>query len=441
MDLLSHYTNIYEPLRRLFLLFHIAIQKGEPMNYQGRVESLDFFGNGILHLNQKCYFVKNALPLEEIEFELTEEKKKFAKGYSTNIFRKSPHRKIPACVAYGSCGGCDFQHTDYELEAKAKENHVLRTLQHIGGLRDFNFLPLQKPKKVYNYRNNVTFHMKNGKTCFYRESSHDHIEVSSCYLLEPKLNKAAALISEMNLKDATSVMLRCDNTDHLIAVIFGTRIRDFSSFVGEGKPFTGIVTVNEQGTKVFGNEYLQFNFDGILFKVSYRSFFQIHTEAALEMLSYCTLLLHGGHKNILDLYCGVGSIGQYIASSSANLYGIEIVKDAVTLAKENAERNSLNAKYIVGKTEDRLKNLLKKIPHCDTIILDPPRQGLQKSAAPIITDYGAETILYISCDPASLSRDLKILTEKYNVISVKPFDLFPRTSHVETVCLLSKKEK
>lgn len=412
------------------------------MSYQGKVLGLDFFGNGILRLDGKCCFVKNALPAEQIAYELTEEKKKYAKGHSTEIYYPSYHRVAPACVCYGVCGGCDFQHTDYTLEATAKESHVLRTLKQIGGLGDFRFLPLQKPKKVYGYRNNVTFHMKNGKTCFYRESTHDHIEVSSCEILEPKLNRAVNLINEMNLKDASSVILRCDNTGHLIAVIFGTRIKDFSSFVGEEKLFTGIVTVNEQGTKVFGNEYLLFDFDGVHFKVSYRSFFQIHTDAALEMLSYCTLLLSGGeHKNILDLYCGVGSIGQYIASSSSNLYGIEVVKDAVTLAKENAERNSLNAKYIVGKTEDRLKNLLKKIPHCDTVILDPPRQGLQKSAAPILADYGAETILYISCDPASLSRDLKILSEKYNVISAKPFDLFPRTSHVETVCLMSKKEK
>ena len=410
------------------------------MTYLGKVESLDFFGNGILHLDGKCCFIKNALPTEEIAFELTEDKKRFAKGYSTEIHRKSPHRVAPACVCYGSCGGCDFQHTDYSLEAEAKEKHVQRSLQQIGKICDFEFLPLEKPNLTYGYRNNVTFHMKNGKTCFYRESTHDHVAVDHCDLLEPKLNKALDMINGMRLKDASSVILRCDNTDHLIAVIFGTKIKDFSSFVGEGKIFTGIVTVNEQGTKIYGDEYLYFRFDGLQYKVSYRSFFQIHTDAALNMLRYCKMLLGGNHKNMLDLYCGVGSIGQYLASSETNLFGIEIVKDAVDLAKENAKNNGLEAKYIVGKTEERLKNLLKKIPYCDTVIIDPPRQGLQKSAAPILTDYGAETILYISCDPASLSRDLRVLTEKYKVISAKPFDLFPRTAHVETVCLLKKRE-
>ena len=184
---------------------------------------------------------------------------------------------------------------------------------------------------------------------------------------------------------------------------------------------------------------LCFDLDGLRFRATFRSFFQIHTEAALNMLRYCRVLLEGEHiENILDLYCGVGSIGQYLGSRKTRVYGIEIVKDAVKIAKENAKNNGIESKYIIGKTEDHLKNLLKKIPHADTVILDPPRQGLQKNTARILNDYGAERILYISCDPASLSRDLKELSQNYRVISAKPFDFFPRTAHVETVVLLSR---
>lgn len=410
------------------------------MSYFGKTESLDFFGNGIIHKDGKCCFIKNALPHEEICYELTEEKRKYAKGSSVEIFRKSPHRVAPACLYYGACGGCDFQHTDYVPEAAAKESHVRRVLQKIGGAQDFKFYPLEVPEGIYGYRNNVTFHMRDGKTCFYRENTHDHIEISYCYLLEPKLNKALKEINAMALKDATSVVLRCDNTDHLIAVIYDTKIKDFSSFVGEDKLFTGIITINEQGTRTFGDDMLRFHFDGMNFKVSYRSFFQINTYAALNMLRYCAFQLIGcKHQNLLDLYCGVGSIGQYLASVNTTVYGIEIVKDAVKLAKENAEANQIQAKYIIGKTEDHLKNLLKKIPRADTVILDPPRQGLQRDTAKVLADYKADTILYISCDPASLSRDLKMLSETYQLISAKPFDLFPRTAHCETVCLLKRK--
>lgn len=409
------------------------------MSYFGKTESLDFFGNGILHMDGKCCFIKNALPTEEIRFELTEEKKRFAKGHSIEICRRSPHRVAPFCPYYGSCGGCDYQHADYSLEKTAKENHVLRSLKQIGGIRDFNILPMETPEKLYGYRNHATFHMKDGKTCFYRESTHDHIEIDRCELLEPKLNEAMAQINAMTLKDATSVVLRCDNTGHLIAAIYGTKVKDFSSFVGENKLFSGIIVINEQETRVFGEEMLCFNLDGLRFRVTFRSFFQIHTEAALNMLRYCRILLEGEqNNNLLDLYCGVGSIGQYLASENTRVYGIEIVKDAVKIAKENAKNNEIESKYIIGKTEDHLKNLLRKIPKADTVILDPPRQGLQKNTAEILNDYGADRILYISCDPASLSRDLKELSKNYRVLSAKPFNFFPRTAHVETVVLLSR---
>lgn len=412
------------------------------MSYCGKIESLDFFGNGILHMEGKCCFIKNALPNEEVRFELSEEKRKFAKGQSVEIFQRSPHRLTPCCPYYGSCGGCDFQHVAYDSEKEAKENHVLRSLNQIGRIRDFSFLSLESPENLYGYRNHVTFHMKNGKTCFYREKTHDHIEISRCVLLEPKLNEAMAQINSMMLKDATSVVLRCDNTEHLIAVIYGTKVKDFSSFVGEDKLFTGIIAINEQGTRVFGDETLCFNLDGLQFRATFRSFFQIHTEAALNMLRYCHVLLEGENsRNMLDLYCGVGSIGQYLASEHTHVYGIEIVKDAVKIAKENARMNGIHGKYIVGKTEIHLKNLLKKIPKADTVILDPPRQGLQKNTAAILNKYGAERILYISCDPASLSRDLRGLSQTYQVTSVKPFNFFPRTAHCETVALLSKVNK
>ena len=412
------------------------------MSYFGKTESLDFFGNGILHMDGKCCFIKDALPTEEIRFELTEEKKKFAKGYSVEICRRSPYRTAPSCPYYGSCGGCDFQHVDYSQEKAAKENHVLRALKQIGGLRDFRFLPLEEPEKLYGYRNHVTFHMRNGKTCFYREKTHDHIEIDHCDLLEPKLNEALKQINAMALKDATSVVLRCDNTGHLIAAIYGTKVKDFSAFVGENKLFSGIIVINEQGSRVFGDEMLCFDLDGLRFRATFRSFFQIHTEAALNMLRYCRVLLEGEHiENLLDLYCGVGSIGQYLGSRKTRVYGIEIVKDAVKIAKENAKNNGIESKYIIGKTEDHLKNLLKKIPHADTVILDPPRQGLQKNTAAVLNHYGAERILYISCDPASLSRDLKELSQKYRVLSAKPFDFFPRTAHVECVVLLTKAHK
>ena len=409
------------------------------MDQYGKVESLDFFGNGILHQEGKCCFIKNALPKEEIHYRLSEEKKRYAKGVSTEICLASPYRQKPFCACYGQCGGCDFQHVDYRLEVAAKENHVLRSLKQIGGMDDFEFLPLAEGEQIYGYRNHATFQMKEGRTCFYQAQSHRHVSVEQCGLLEPVLNEALFVINGLALKEADTVALRCDNTGHLVAVIYGNIKRDLADVLEKHEIFTGIVTVWEKGTRVYGDEYLYYDFDGRRLKVSFRSFFQVNTEAALSMLRYCRTLTEScTHRRILDLYCGVGSIGLYLASPEDRLYGIEIVKDAVILAGENAKNNGIKAKYLAGKTEQQLRSFLKQIPQADFVILDPPRQGLQKNTPEILLEYAAETILYISCDPASLSRDLKALSEKYKLISAKPFDLFPRTSHVETVVLLSQ---
>ena len=158
------------------------IKRGKMTNF-GKVESLDFFGNGILHKDGKCCFIKNALPYEEIMYELTVEKKNFARGETVELLSPSLQRLKPPCPYYGSCGGCDFQHIDYPGETTAKEDHVKRVVAKIGGCENIDFLPLERSKQLYGYRNHVNFHMKDGKTCFYREMSHDYVEVKRCDLL------------------------------------------------------------------------------------------------------------------------------------------------------------------------------------------------------------------------------------------------------------------
>ena len=407
----------------------------------GKAESLDFFGNGIIRADGKCCFIKNALPREEVIYVLEEEKKRFARGRAEEIVLPSPRRRTPPCPVYGSCGGCDFQHVEYALEADAKEKHVFRALKQIAGVADFEFLPLERPRRVYGYRNNVTFHMREGKTCFYRPKTHDHIAVSRCELAENAVNEMVLAVNEMGLTEASSVTLRCDNTGGRAAVIYGDENTDFSEYVRENGAFTGILAVGGKGERRFGDPSLFYSVNGRFFSVLPRSFFQIHTEAAETMLRFCAeLLLEKENRSILDLYCGVGSIGISLAAPGDSVFGIEIVPEAAARSAVNAAANGVDGTYRTGKTEHRLKRFLEKIPKADVVILDPPRQGLQKDTAKILADYGAETLLYISCDPASLSRDLIALKETYAVRVVKPFDLFPRTSHVETVVLMSRKD-
>ncbi|HMM05678.1 MAG TPA: class I SAM-dependent RNA methyltransferase [Clostridiales bacterium] len=410
------------------------------MTYCGKIESLDFFGNGILHKDGKCCFIKNALPFEEIMYTLTEDKKSYARGETVEILSPSLQRVKPPCPYYGDCGGCHFQHIDYRGEVAAKEQHVARVLAKIGGCADLELLPFVPAQRVFAYRNQVTFHMQGGQTCFYRQATHDYVTVNRCELLEDDLNKAVAEINAAGLMEATSVSLRRDNTGHVFAVVNGGSAAKAKELLSFSRVITGVAAVSEKGTAVYGDGTLFFDLDGIKLKTSYKSFFQVNTEMAKTMLRYGKDLFKGDKKGVLlDLYCGVGSIGLYLADCFQKVYGIEIVKDAAVLAGENAAANGIEAEYISGKTENRLKDLLKKVPRADVVLLDPPRQGLQKDVAKTVAAYGAQNILYISCDPASLSRDLQELTKSYKVVSAKPFDLFPRTAHVETCVLLSHK--
>jgi 23S rRNA (uracil1939-C5)-methyltransferase len=412
------------------------------MAYFGKVERLDFFGNGILHHHGKCCFVKNALPFEEVRYELTDEKKNYARGETVELLSPSLQRLKPPCPYYGTCGGCDFQHVVYEEEAAAKESHVKRQLEKIGGCKDFAFMPLQGAQSRYSYRNHVTFHMKEGQTCFYREATHDFVAIKHCDLLDDDLNLVVSEMHDFDLSKATSISLRKDNTGHVFAAVNGEEEDKVKNLLNLSDIITGAVAINEKRTTVFGDDTLLFDLDGIMLKTSFRSFFQVNTEMTKIMLRYCKDLLAGVEKGVLlDLYSGVGSIGLYLGSCFQKVFGIEIVNDAVHLAEDNAAANGIEAEYVVGKAESRLNDLLKQVPKADVVILDPPRQGLQKNVAKTIAAYGAKHILYISCDPASLSRDLKELNKVYRVVFVKPFDLFPRTAHVETVVLMSRVEK
>lgn len=405
------------------------------MNYFGKTESLDFFGNGIVHINGKCYFVKNALPGEEVGFSVHTEKKKYGMGYAEEITVSSPHRRKPSCPYYEACGGCQFLHCSYEQEAKAKENHVRRMLREFLNECDYVFHPAEQ---TYGYRNHAIFHMKEGKTCFYRQKSHDHIAISQCDLLSPELNRILNTINNLSFLHSVSAELRMDNTGHTLVVLSGEDKLEAQKLFESGVT-DGVVFRSPREIVTFGSDILLYNLDGIKLNCSYQSFFQVNTEMALLMLRDLKTVLHGNkEQNVLDLYCGVGTLGLYLCGDCGGLFGIEIVEQAAETAKINALENGIEGRYFAGKTEDRLSDMLKQVPQAHLVIIDPPRQGLMKDTADILNAYNAERLLYISCDPSALARDLKTITKRYRPVFCRSYDLFPRTGTVETVCLLSK---
>ena len=392
----------------------------DKINNTFTVESLDFFGNGIIHdVEGKCIFVKNALPGEEVSdssLAITESKKRYSRAVISEVLQPSPHRIDVDCEYFSQCGGCQFRHCDYETEIKAKETHLRRLLGKTIGEEDvfrvfFGVVPAFSRN---NYRNHAVFHMHGGKACFYRENSHDYISIRQCPLLHSELNSLLKTTNNIDNKKVKELDLRCDNTGHLVSA------------------------ADDNADKL-----LTYDICGVQLNVPANGFFQVNTEMAEVMLSYVKALTDEiDCRRLLDLYCGVGTIGIISGKGrDISVTGIEVVPSAVEQAQRNAQQNGIKAQYYQGKTEDELKKLLNKLLPQDMVIIDPPRQGLQNSTAKILSDYAADHLIYVSCDPATLCRDLKTLLKIYKIKSVKAFDLFPGTSHVETVVLMSRVRK
>ncbi|MEG1822658.1 MAG: class I SAM-dependent RNA methyltransferase [Clostridiales bacterium] len=406
---------------------------------KGTVESLDFFGQGIIKEDGKCIFVKNALPGEVVSYELLKNNKKFAKGETTEIEKSSAQRIDAPCPHYGVCGGCQFQHVSYEEEVKAKEDHVKNVLRRIGGFKDIPFLPMDKNTKQFAYRNKVVWHLEKGKTGFFKENSKSFLPISSCLLLEDALNEATAVIDTLDLKGIETLAMRSNEKGEIAMVIQGKIAKDEIVKIEKSCPNIHSIYVDNY---IHGNKDFSISLGKIPFELSPKSFFQVNRQTAADMLDFAKEALGNDKKDVLlDLYCGVGAVGIYLADNFKNLYGIESFKEAVGYAEKNAKAQGVKAQFMAGKIENTLTEMLENINKADVVVVDPPRSGLDKKVAKTIKDYGSNEILYISCDPGTMSRDLYVLSDKYTIKTIKPFNLFPRTAHVECVVLMSRVSK
>ena len=404
---------------------------------KGIIEGLDFFGQGILREHGKCLFLKNGLPGENVEYQITVSKRNYAKGTVLKIAEESPHRVTPPCPHFGRCGGCSFQHCDEETELTAKENHVKNVLYRIGGLQDFNMLPLDRQRPMYHYRNKVTWHMRHGQTGFFIKGSKDWIPIDHCMLLAKPLSIATDDINKIGLRHSKTIMLRTNEKGELFAVINGGTCQDATKLSTQCSLIKGVATAENIDGKM-----PLITLGKYCYEVTPGSFFQINFTEMEALITFVKehMLLPKKDGILLDLYCGVGTLGITFSKYFQEIWGIESYSEAVPVAQRNAANNGVCGHYIAAKTEDSLETLIHRIPTPHTVVVDPPRSGLAPSAAKTLSQCGAQQIIYISCDPATLSRDLKILKDNYKINLVKPFNLFPRTSHLETVVLLQKND-
>ena len=396
-----------------------------------KIDKLDHYGRGITRINNKTAFIENALPGEIVEVKIHKEKKKFIEGSVLKYIQKSDKRISTNCPYYESCGGCNIMHLDYQNQLKFKQDKIQNIINKYlnKNVKINNIIGCDTNK---NYRNKVTFQVKEN-IGFYKNSTYDIISIDECLISDELINNCIKCLKRLDLKSIDKITCRTGSNE--LMIIIETKSIDLDITPLKEIAHSIYLKTNNEYTHVFGNKNIYEILDNYKFKISPDSFFQININTCLKLYNKVKDYVGKG-KNVIDLYCGTGSIGIFVNEGN-KVIGIEINEFAIKDALENKKLNNLeNIDFICGDSGKKLKELSF---NPDVIIVDPPRSGLNKETINNILKFDPKEIVYVSCDPMTLTRDLNILSEYYNIKEVTPFDMFPNTHHVECLTHLLKK--
>ncbi|MCI7814638.1 MAG: 23S rRNA (uracil(1939)-C(5))-methyltransferase RlmD [Robinsoniella sp.] len=442
-----------------------------------KIEDMSAEGSGIGKVDGYTLFVKDAVIGDVVEAKIMKMKKNYGFARLMQIREASPDRVDPRCPIARQCGGCQIQAMAYEAQLKFKERLIENHLRRIGGFEEIPMEPIVGMEEPYRYRNKAQFPIGQDRegnliAGFYAGRTHSIISVDDC-LLGVEENKEI-LQEVLDFMKEEGISAYDENTGkglvrHVLirygfftqeimvcVVINGKKLPRAQKLVEQLRKIRGMtsitVNINEERTNVilgecvellWGQRYITDTIGGISYQISPLSFYQVNprqTEKLYRLaLEYAGLT---GKETVWDLYCGIGTISLFLAQKAKQVYGVEIVPDAVKDAKNNAKRNGIeNAEFYVGKAEEVLPEKYEKEGvKADVIVVDPPRKGCDERLLDTIVKMQPEKVVYVSCDSATLARDLKWLCERgYEVKRVRGVDQFGQTVHVETVALLSKK--
>ena len=420
-------------------------------------------GAGVCRVGGRAVFVPRALPGETWRVRIVKVTKTAVFGRGEALLVPSPHRRDPGCPAFGKCGSCDMLHMDYELEKQLKLDRVNDALRRIGGL-DLRAERILGADSTEGYRNKAIYNFAPGPVCgFYRARSHEVIPAERC-LLQPECfdRAAAALLGWMKENDVPAydeaagrglirhLFLR-RTSSHFAACIVAAGVVDKSAadaLIRACPELTGVLLCvdREPGNVVLngdirllrGADTVEETICGARLTLSPLAFFQVNTAQAERLYTVAGQFAQPAGKTVLDLYCGAGSIGLAVARDAARLIGSDIVPAAIENARANAKANGVDARYICGDARDVAAALAAEGLRPDVIITDPPRKGMDEAVLTAMADMAPERIVYVSCDPATLARDLKRLDELgYKAERCTAVDMFPRCAHIESCVLLT----
>ena len=440
-------------------------------DYEVNITDMGIEGEGITKINGYTTIVKGALKGEKVKIKMIKVNKDYGFGKLTELIEESDNREEPVCACFSRCGGCLLQHMSYDSQLEYKTNMVKNTLRKALGYEP-NVNETLGMGIPYYYRNKVQYPVANGKIGFYSDRSHDIIENEGCYIQNKLGDKLAKDAFNIAMKNGVTCYDEKTNKGVLRHII--TRVGINSGeymlvFVTNGEEFkntekiieeiiklypniTSIVqNVNNDNTNVilgekcitlYGEDFIIDRLGDYKFKISPLSFYQVNpvqTEALYNIAKdYADL---SGSEIIFDLYSGIGTISIFVADSAQKVYGVEVVEPAVEDARINAKMNEIkNIEFAVGEAEKIVPEMYKKGIKADVVFVDPPRKGCNEKLLQTIIEMKAKKVIYISCNPATLARDLKVLTDnKYEIKGVQPVDMFPQTKHIENVVLLELK--
>lgn len=407
--------------------------------YKLTIEKLDHSGRGIARLDTFPIFVLNALEGEIVEVKITKSKKNFAEGIVLKYYQTNPDRIKPTCPYYKDCGGCDLMHVSYDRELAFKENKIKEIMCKFAQLDTSFVKPILSGKNITSYRNKVTFKVEN-KIGFYRKKTSHIIAVGKCENAHPKINELLQFVQDhLFLKNVYEFVIRASQTtlETMLVLKVNANI-DEDYFIRILEPYvtTLVVFQDNRYSILLGNGHIREKIGNKTYVISAGSFFQVNTVVA-KILYDKVLAYLDVNKNdtVLDLYCGTGTIGIYVADSVREVCGIEINRYAILDAYKNKKINhTSNIDFECRDASDlTLSDKMAKV------IVDPPRAGLASSTVKFLLETCPVKIVYVSCDPVTLARDITLLKDKYDVLEILPIDMFPRTQHVECVCVLNRR--
>ncbi|MEJ7456034.1 23S rRNA (uracil(1939)-C(5))-methyltransferase RlmD [Staphylococcus warneri] len=442
----------------------------------GQVVDLTHEGHGVVKIDRYPIFIPNTLIDEKIEYKVIKVKKNFAIGKLIKVITESDARVEPPCIYYYKCGGCQLQHMSYQAQLNMKKEQVVNLFHRKAKFTNTVIKDTVGMEDPWRYRNKSQIPVGLSKDQqpimgFYRQRSHDIIDMESCLIQDQQhqqvMNDLKQLISELNISvynEKTKkgllrhLVVRTGHYTNQLMIILVTNGKVFKqaeslvdALVRKYPNVTSIkqnindahsnVIMGPQSITLYGEEEIEDQLSEVTFNISDQSFYQINSHQTEKLyqqaLDYAQLT---GDEIVLDTYCGIGTIAIYMAENARHVYGVEVVPSAINDANQNATKNQLeNTTFVCGKAEEVILKWKAEGIRPDVVMVDPPRKGCDETFLETILELNPKRIVYISCNPSTQQRDAHILNHQYDLKEITPVDMFPQTTHIETVALFERK--